>query len=228
MQGEPTYGEQRIQHEEHAKRHRLASEYPATSQDAWSSTRDNSTTCCSEESTHDNSTTYCLAASTLLHETDYDDASQYDSLCPQAATVTSLVLSNFSQPSLAAGPLFSWEHATFGQHSASTPAAARLHATNQTRFEHSRSRQLRNHPYHRLAEEEKVTAVPLRDHSRPVVGRGDLRSISCVSDQGAQSTCEQQKTDEYDDSEWTLGPGNPVFFRPATVAYSAILLGVGP
>ena len=206
-----------LHHEEHARRHRLA-ENPASAQlqDSWSSA-------------HDNSTYYSAESTLLRNETDYDvDPSQYDSLCSQAATVTSLVFSSFSQPSLAAGPSFSWEHATSGQHSTSTPAAARLHATNQTRFEHSRSRQLRNHPYHRLAEEEKVTAVPLRDHSRPVVGRGDLRSISCVSDQGAQSTCEQQKTDEYDDSEWTLGPGNPVFFRPATVAYSAILFGVGP
>jgi hypothetical protein len=197
-----------LHHEEHARRHRLA-ENPASAQlqDSWSSA-------------HDNSTYYSAESTLLRNETDYDvDPSQYDSLCSQAATVTSLVFSSFSQPSLAAGPSFSWEHATSGQHSTSTPAAARLH---------SRSRQQRNHPYHRLAEEEKVVnTVPLRNHSRPVVGHGDLRSLSCVSDQGAQSVCEH-KTEECDDSEWTLGPGNPSISRPATVAYSALLFRVGP
>lgn len=218
--------QRRGRYEEHARWHRFAIEYPATAQDAWSSAHDN--TCYSAASR--SSAVVSMTSTTLLHDTDYDDASQYDSMCSQAATVTSLAFShNLTAESLAAGPSFSWEHDAVGQprHSTLTLAAARLHAPSQPRMAHSGLSKSRHqhHPYRRPAEEDtaKSADAPLRNRSLPVVGFQDLWSITCVSDQRANSTCgpSADKMDECDDCEWTLGPGKPTCTRPATVAYAA-------
>lgn len=180
-------------------------EYRPPAQDAWSTYNAHHYSAANSTS----SAALSMASTAPMHVADCDDASHYDSLCSQAATVTSLVLSQQNEDkSLASGPSFSWEHANLCSGWPSQSSECRL-----------ASRQQRNHPYHRPAEADtaKNAAAALRNHRLPVMGFEDLRSMSCVYGR-AQSTSEPTtvKTDDCDDSEWTLGPGKPSGTRPAT------------
>ena len=127
-----------------------------------------------------------------------DAAAQFDSLCSSASTVSSLSMpasggwSASTITAMAVGPTFSWEYRQGVEE-------GRNHHTDRLDGKHSslrsRAGQPRSHPYHR---EKRASSPP------PVEGSNDMTSIH-----HPLSTMSVL----HDDSELSMGPGNPHAFR---------------